>query len=799
MRARVPALVLVAVVVTLANPGIVQAAAQEAAFGRLPLSFELNRGQSAARVKYLSRGPGYTLFLGANSVVFSMTNAESRGGTAIEATFIGASRMSSLAGEVPLQSRANYLVGPATAWKRGIPEYQRVRYRALYPGVDLVYHGNAGKLEYDFHVHPGVDSKAIRLRIEGADQLRVAADGNLVLHTRFGDLIQQKPVAYQVIHRRRQPVEAAFRLHGHDVFLAVGAYDRSRELVIDPTLVFATYLGPKESGSAQAIAVDATGHLYVTGFTQSTQFPTRSGSYKTSFGGNLDAFVVKLTKAGDGRIYSTYIGGNDFDLASGIAVDAANDAYVTGQTTSTDFPGVFIGVSHDSSAQAFVVKLNDTGTGVIYAARFGGNDNEAATDNPLGTIGNAITVDRDGNAHVVGDTTSTILPVTSHAFQTTYQGGNQIEGSGDGFAAVLNSSGTAMLACTYLGSSSADEAFAVATDSSGSTYAGGITWGAFPTSPGVIQSTNPGLSAGFVVKLDTTGRRVWSTLLASSDQAQVRRLAVDSADNVFAAGSVSYPDLPTTTGAFRRTFTKGIFDGFVTKMNSTATALLYSTFIGGNKDENLYGLAIDSAGNAYVTGDTQSSDFPLTADAFQKTFQGGAIFPTDTFLSVINSTGTGLLYSTYYGGNNDDFSAGVALDPTNNIYIAGNTDSTNLPFRGGWQATSGPMYMAKFSALDASTMACSVPTSSPGIHTCSPARGAEVSSPVTITATLLWDGHSLTGSKIYVDGTNRFTGTAGQTNLMTSVNLASGTHRLTIRMWYSATGSYSASEYFKVK
>ncbi|MBI4607512.1 MAG: SBBP repeat-containing protein, partial [Candidatus Rokubacteria bacterium] len=396
-------------------------------YGGFPLIFERNQRLTDERVKFLARGRGYALFLTPTEVVLSLANPEPRPGAEKSATLglhnrqksntavlrmqlVGANPHPAITGLDQLPGKVNYFIGnDPKRWRTNIPTYTKVKYEEIYPGVDLVYYGNQRQLEYDFVVAPGAAPKAITLSFEGADKLEVDAHGDLVLQAAGAEIRLRKPVIYQEVGSTRQEITGGYVLKGeHQVSFQVGHYDATRRLVIDPILSYSTYVGGSDADEGRGIAVDASGNAYVVGQTQSSNFPTFPTTSPLPFdpsfnGGSSDAFVAKLNSTGTALVYSTFLGGSGFEFADGIAVDASGNAYVVGETGSTDFPttpGAFDD-SFNGGTDAFVAKLNSTGTALLYSTFLGG-----------GTVdkGHSIAVDGSGNAYVTGETGSTDFP-----------------------------------------------------------------------------------------------------------------------------------------------------------------------------------------------------------------------------------------------------------------------------------------------------------------------------------------------------------------------------------------------------
>ena len=632
-------------------------------YGKLPLSFEANRGQTARQVKFLARGPDYSLFLTGDAAVLSLHRQ--RADAVLRMKLVGAKAPASVTGADPLPGKSNYFIGrDPSRWRTNVPTYGAVKYAAVYPGIDLVYHGNQRLLEYDFRVAPGADPRAIGIRFQGARKLTVNREGALVIGLGGDEVIEPAPVIYQEIGGQRQTVAGRYVLRGRGrVGFSLAEYDRTQELVIDPTLVYSTYLG--EGGGR--VAVDVSGNAYV--------------SHWTSGG---DA-VWKLNATGSALVYSTYVGGS---IILGIAVDMSGNAYVTGGADSgfPTTPGAFQ-TTYGGEGDAFVSKLNAAGS-LVYSTYLGGSDSEDAYG--------AIAVDTSGNAYVTGDTWSSDFPTTSGAFRTTFGGlGCTVTyGCSNAFVSKLNAAGSALVYSTYLGGSvqlgvaPLDFGAGIAVDASGNAYVTGGTFSPnFPTTPGAFQTT---LGAGglggnaFVTKLNAAGSALlYSTYLGGSADLGIG-ISVDTLGNAYVTGDAYSSDFPTTPGAFQTTY-GGNFDAFVSKLNAGGSALLYSTYLGGTQGEQSWGIAVDASGNAYVTG-WAGSGFPTTPGAFQTAFGG----KEDAFVSKLNATGSAVLYSTYLGGNDQDVARGIAVDPLGNAYVTGDTYSSNFPTTpGAFQTTYG--------------------------------------------------------------------------------------------------------------
>jgi len=464
--------------------------------------------------------------------------------------------------------------------------------------------------------------------------------------------------------------------------IAVGSYDPTQLLVIDP-LVYSTYIGGSGTDRGYAIAVDGSGNAYVTGFTRSTDYDVTPGAFQTTYGGGLeDVFVTKLNAAGTALVYSTYIGGIIDDYGTAIAVDGSGNAYVTGYTSSTNYPvtpGAFQ-TTNGGIRDVFVTKLNATGTALVYSTYIGGSGED---------YGYGIAVDGSGNAYVTGYTWSTNYPVTPGAFQTTKS--TTLLSERDVFVTKLNATGTALVYSTYLGGSDSDYGYAIAVDGSGNAYVTGYTLSTdYDVTPGAFQTRKEGGADVFVTKLNATGTAlVYSTYIGGSGSDRGNAIAVDGSGNAYVTGETNSTNYDVTPGAFQTT-NGGGWDVFVTKLNATGTALVYSTYIGGSDNDEGNAIAVDGSGNAYVTGETSSTDYDITPGALQTTKSTTNSYETDVFVTKLNAAGTALVYSTYIGGSDDDVGYAIAVDGSGYAYVTGYTRSTDYDVTpGAFQTTYG--------------------------------------------------------------------------------------------------------------
>jgi hypothetical protein len=660
------------------------------AYGKLPLSFEANQGQTDGRVKFLSRGRGYTVFLTSSEAVFVFTRDEvpaKRAGsrllvrdsmhpgqvtqTVVRMKLLGAVSNPHLTGRKELPGKVNYFIGnDPKKWRTNVPTYARVEYRDVYPGINLAYYGNQRQLEYDFVVAPGADPQLIRLGFGGVDRLTVDARGNLVLHAAGGEILMHAPIVYQEIDGIRKEISGRYILKGKELAgFQVAAYDQTRPLVIDPVLSYSTYLGGT-GALANAVAVDGAGAVYLTGVT-TTDFPTTAGSAQPMTGGIFDAFVTKLSADGSALVYSTYLGGSQVETGRGIAVDASGNAYVVGTTLSPDFPTanpLQPALGSAAGGNAFVAKLDPAGSALIYSTYLGGDGGSAAA---------AIAVDAGGNAYLTGDTSSN-FPTTPGAAQAA------LAGAGDAFVAKLNPVGSALVYATYLGGTDIDRAAAIAVDGGGNAYVTGQTLSMdFPT----VNALQPACSSdpcsdAFVTKVNPTGSAlVFATYLGGSAQDAGAGIAVDTGDNVYVTGSTFSVDFPTANAFQATRGSLDASDAFVTKLSFTGSGLVlvYSTYVGGTSYNQGAAIAVDVGGSAYITGLTNSTDFP-TANAIQPAFTP----PTElegheAFVAKLNPAGSALVYSTYLGGGGREDGNGIAVDSSGNAYVTGFTTSIDFP------------------------------------------------------------------------------------------------------------------------
>ena len=563
-----------------------------------------------------------------------------------------------------------------TKWRSGIELRERVTARGVYPGVDIVWYGRASTFEYDFNLQPHADPSKIRLRFSGADHVELDGSGNVLISDGQGAVIQKRPFAYQTIGGVKRQIAARFHLGtGNIVSFDLGRYDRSAPLTIDPALELSSYLGGTAADEGHAVAVDSSGNFYIAGLTYSTAT------------GNSNILLLKIPSSGT-AVTLVYGGTLGIDFANAITTDSSGNVYVAGATTSTDFPilnpPVFQAVTTFGLQKAFVVALGPalTEAALGYSTFFGGS----ATDEAYG-----IAVGPNNNLYIVGDTTSIDfltstyadagLLINTNAFQDSNHGGY------DGFLLSMTTAGLFNFA-TYIGGSGDDHAYGVAVDSNSYIYVVGETESTdFPSYPDSTQQASAfeayqGSGDAFAIKLEgitnteTFGSvGIWSVYLGGTSEDIANAVALDSSGNPYITGVTASSNFPVGGGGYQTTFQGGVSDGFVFALNTDGLTGFWSSFLGSSGDDILNSIALDSAGNIYVTGTTDGSNYPLTASATQSSNAGGQ----DVVVTELNNSGTALLYSTYLGGSGDDVGRGITVDAKGVIYIAGITDSTNFP------------------------------------------------------------------------------------------------------------------------
>ena len=682
--------------------------------GKLPLAFEPNLGQAPNEVKFLAHGGGYGLYLNSTSAVLALTSPSRRarrsgenvGSSVVAMRFGGAQKNPEVSAVGRLPGRSNYFIGRDPAgWLTDVAQFSRVRYRHLYPDIDLDFYGKQNRLEYDFEVYPGGDPGQIELDFTGSD-LHLNASGDLVVESDGSEVGFQSPHVYEVDGADRRPVAAGFELRGPArVGFRVGPYDRRHTLVIDPVLIFSTYFGGAggESCSAitgvvlpncPAITVDSASRVYIAGTTTSaTGFPTPAGGSATTVGpggGNADVFVARITGTGNSLAldYLTFLGGSATDYPTGVGVDSGFNVYVAGLTNSTDFPATasaFQTAPGSAGTHVFFSKLNSTGSANLYSTYLSGSGVDTAS---------ALAVDSGGLAYIFGTTTSPNFPTTTAAIQTTAAATNQF------FFSKINpaSSGQSSLQySTFLGGSTPANGVVtgggIAVDSSLNVYvAGGTNFSNMPVL-NAFQGTAQGGFDAWVAKLNAPANNTqqytvsFETYFGGSGDDIAYGVATDGT-NTYVTGSTTSTNITAPSGStpFQGSNAGGT-DAFIAQFGAPPTSgttqgavpLTYFTYLGGSSTDAALAIVADqtTTGDLRVTGYTDSTDFPVITNPVQGTSGGGR----DAFVARIQTTATTTSgsASTYLGGSGTDIGTSVALDSGLNTYVAGETSSPNFP------------------------------------------------------------------------------------------------------------------------
>lgn len=634
--------------------------------GRLPLTFEKNRGQAPAAVEWLARGSNSNLQFMPGSVLMTA------GGTTTRMSLIGAQAAGKWQGEQPLEQVSNYLRGSDRKnWWTGVEQFGRLRYAQVYPGIDLVFYGNQGLFEYDFLVAPGADPGKIEIDFSGPGGIRIASDGALERGQGGSNLVHHRPVAYQEKNGRRSLVAARYELTGRNrVRFALGDYDKSAPLIIDPVLQYSTYFGGKlpahnAEDAVHATAVDSEGNIYLAGRSTASDLPADAGFQKQSKTSG-DAFVTKLDPAGRKVIWTTYLGGASLEYAYAIAVDEQGQVHVAGVTGSADYPVKNAYQSRKTGLNiCFVTKLTAKGDGIVFSTYLGGERNDTAY---------GVGVDRWGNVYIAGRTNSAQFPV-KNAYQSKFGG------SYDGVIARFGPDGELHFS-TYWGGTGNDEIYGLAVDEDGFMYITGATNTPDLARGNAFSARNLGRDA-FAGKMTPDGAAwEWLTYFGGRGSDEAAAIAVDGYRRVYIAGYTNSADLPGTANAFQKE-RAGTSDAFVAKLNASGSEIEWASYLGGTspapsaEDEGAAAIAVDPDGCVYVAGTTVSQDFPVVR-AVQPKLAG----KRDGFLAKINATGEKIIFSTYAGGTENDLGLAVAIDGMRAAYVAGQTYSNDLPLVG---------------------------------------------------------------------------------------------------------------------
>lgn len=687
------------------------------------LYFEPNEGQVDSPAQFIARGHD-SLFLvspdAAQFVLCKTTAPNTLTARAVRMQFAGANDHAIISGAEESSGEINYLIGRKPArWQTGLATFARVSVGGLYPGINLDYYGNQRQLEYDLTIAPGANPDVIAMRFSGADKISVNPKGDLVLKLGDGEIRQPRPVIYQVVNGARKPISGGYKvLDARTVAFNVGSFDTNLPLVIDPVLSYSTYFGGTAADVAWKVAVDTNGFVYVAGQTLSAKLATVS-AFQTNYAGGSytgDAFVAKFSNDGSNLVYCTYLGGSQDDLASALAVDNAGNAFLTGFTDSPNFPTTnalypnILGHAFPPgtyNGNAFVTELDATGSHLVYSTYLGGSGTINYANS--GDVGTGIALDAAGNAYVTGYTTSTNFPVVNPlSYQlagSTNLVLNRLAGRYNAFLSKIGPGGTNLIYSTYFGGTNIDVAEGISVDGSGNVYLAGFTDSTnFPTTAGAMQptlgsitNTTPlynAFAAKFAQPSATNLALVYSTFLGGTNNDLAYGVAADAAGNAYVTGGATSPNF-TNTASFHNELLTNYLSGSILRTNAflvkfgPAGSLVYSALFGGNSIDVAFSVAVDSAGNPFICGATTSTNYPAANNApyFAATNSGGS----DVFVTEFNTNGDTMPYSVYLGGANNDYAYGLALDPANNVYVVGQTFSSNFPTNNALHASlNGP-------------------------------------------------------------------------------------------------------------
>jgi len=590
----------------------------------------------------------------------------------IKVEFVGAEISSAIGGEEIVGYKHNYFLGnDPSRWRTNVSNFGNIVYQDIYPGIDLKYYGRDGHFEYDLIVSPGADPSQIRIAYDGAESVSINKNGHLDIKTAWNTITELKPYVYQLQDGTRVNISCDYflRTDNNIGFYISDDYDSDRPLIIDPILVYSTYLGGTDSDDGYCVALDNDSNLYITGRTHSTDFPYTEG-YDTTFnGGNYDIFVSKLSGGGDSLVFSTFIGGTGWDRGSGIAVDTCGNAYIIGHTTSSDFPTMNpYDDGLDGYSDAYVLKLSSTGDSLIYSTFLGG----ASFD-----FGRSIAVDDNGNAYVTGHTNSSDFP-TASAYDAS------LGGFSDAFVTKLSTDGSSLEYSTFLGGDGNEHGWCIVVDALGRACIAGDTESSdFPV-VSYLDDSLGGTVDAYVTKLAADGSApVISTYLGGESGVDIAYgVVLDSNDDIYLGGGTNSSDFPVTDGC--DTLLGGSGDAFVAKIYSSGDSLIFGTFLGGSGNDVIYDITVDENFFPYITGYTESSDFPLI-HAIDSSFDGDR----EAFVCKYSIAGIAPLYSTFVGGDGNDQGWSIILDDETNIYIGGDTESSDFPTVTPYQGSLG--------------------------------------------------------------------------------------------------------------
>jgi len=690
-------------VVSMPLPGLKNAPRLDPSHGKRMLSFEPNAGRTDPAVKFLSRGPGYTLFVTPTETVISLhpprkhradtsEGADSRLDSAVEddlpgfsasfgpdfltssepavlrMKFLGASAGPQVRGEQPLAGKVNYFLGNDRAqWRTNLPTFGRVRLEEVYPGIDLVYYGNEGQLEYDFIVAPGAAANAVTLAIEGAEKAELDERGDLVLWIGEQQLLWRKPNVFQQVDGKRQEIAGRYALSGSDasdstfmISFELAAYDPTQALVIDPVLVYSTYLGGSGEDRPSGLAVDAEGNAVVVGSTESLDFPTKDPFQLR--GGAWDAFITELSPTGE-LIFSTYLGGGRNDFANAIAIGSSGNFYIVGTTESTNFPVMnafqptTVPTTVAQQRDAFVVKLNSSGSALLYGTYLGGRRGEQGT---------ALALDNEENMYIGGNTDSADFP-TLNPIQPKLTRSIDGRTDRDAFVAKLHSSGSHLLYSTYFGGGADELVNGIAVDGQGSAYIAGTTDSPDLPVKNAMQPTFGGwIEDMFFAKLSPAGQLIYASYFGGSRGDWMTTVALNPRGELVIVGITGSADLPASNAFPSDPI--GWAHVIIARLHASDGSFIDARYLGGSNNEYLVGMSLDASGDIYLTVNTGSPDFPMT-DALQPRLPD----TPGAFVTKLSSDGEAILFSTFLGAGGLGGVALVALDPSGNLILVHNT------------------------------------------------------------------------------------------------------------------------------
>ncbi|MCC7439474.1 MAG: SBBP repeat-containing protein [Armatimonadetes bacterium] len=669
------------------------------------LTYIENRGQWAAEARYLLQTPGLNYWINNNGITYDAYRVASATetqvvGEVVKMSFVGANASANAVGVGVLPGTFNYILGNDPAgWTTNVRRFSGMAIARLYDKVQAVFYLDQGKPRYDLIVGAGGDPAVVKMAYKGSGHVTVNRAGEAVYQTSVGINIHQGGLfAYQMVDNVKQQIPCSFRQNDDGTLsFQLGSYDRTKPLVIDP-LLYSTYIATSEMETPYDIKTDAQGNAYITGMTQSTTYPTSPGAYQALYGGgSRDAFVTKISADGSTLLYSTFIGASGQDIAYGIDVDASGDAYITGTTSSTNFPTTpsAYQAAPTSGTHGFVVRLNANGTAPAYSTCL------------LSTTPSDIAVDQSGNAYITGNCTAG-LANTIGFWKPIYGGG-----ASDAFALKLEPGGGTRAYATFIGGTGADRGVAIALDKDNNAYITGTTdSSSFPSAAGAYSNVVKGGRDVFITKLNGAGTGMqYSTLIGGTANDMVEDIAVDINGSAYITGSTVSLNYPTfsKTKPFQdnqagNDVNNQYGDAFVTKFNPAGTAVDYSTFLGGVTGDGGTGIYVDRRGYAYVTGFTGSVNFPVKIGDYDSEFEAPGEDPlnyqSDAFYTKLNQDGSNLLYSTFLGGEDADSATAITVSKMGDIFVTGHTRSTQYPVTdGAYQTTFGDkkdVFITKF-------------------------------------------------------------------------------------------------------